>query len=133
MVVDGEKSCVLPVFSSVPQGSVLDPFCFMFSLTKTSIRLHWSILLEAPTWMLMPAMSLQPSKCCYMLVTRKRTCSLPPLILCVQNSVVVCAKCEILGNLATQDFSWSLHISHLCAKARQLVGLCILPLLLQTC
>jgi hypothetical protein len=59
-----------------------------------------------------------------MLVSRKRTYSLPPPILYVSGTPLQrVPSVRYLGIELTQDLSWSLHISHLCAKARQLIGL----------
>ena len=59
-----------------------------------------------------------------MLVSRKRTSSLPPPILYVSGTPLQrVTSVRYLGVELTQDLSWSLHVSHLCAKARQLIGL----------
>ena len=58
-----------------------------------------------------------------MLVSRKRTSSLPPPILYVSATLQRVTSVRYLGVELTQDLSWSLHISHLCAKAWQLIGL----------
>ena len=59
-----------------------------------------------------------------MLVSRKRTSSLPPPILYVSGTPLQrVTSVRYLGVELTQDLSWSLHVSHLCAKARQFIGL----------
>ena len=59
-----------------------------------------------------------------MLLSRKRTCTTPPLSLQVDNcelSLVQCTK--YLGILLNSEMSRIPHITAICAKARRLVGL----------
>ena len=130
---------MLPVISGVPQGSVLtnqgslDSFMSLFADDIALYRCikspvdYWKLQLDINTlvdWICQQCLSLQPAKCCYMLVSRKRTSSLPPPILYVSGTPLQrVTSVRYLGVELTQDLSWSLHISHLCAKAWQLIGL----------
>ena len=54
-------------------------------------------------------LTLNPSKCCHLLISRKRGYSIPP--------------CKYLGVLITSDPMWSSHIAKMCNKTRKLIGL----------
>ena len=68
-------------------------------------------------------LSLQPAKLCSMLISRKRSCAIPPHIIFVGS----CPPAKVtsvryLGVQINSDLSWSSHITNLCNKARWLIG-----------
>ena len=69
-------------------------------------------------------LSLNPSKCKYMIVSRKKTPTLPdnPLRL-LEDDLERVDSYKYLGVLLTNDLSWSPHVGNICAKARRVLGL----------
>ena len=64
------------------------------------------------------------TKCRTMLITRKhsKSCQPPPLLL--DGTILAqISSYKYLGITITSDLSWSPHISHICNKARRLIGL----------
>ena len=66
----------------------------------------------------------QPSKCSYITLATKNTCTIPPPILYVSGTPLhLVSSVRYLGIQLNSDLSWSCHTSNLCNKAGQLVGL----------
>ena len=88
---------------------------------------YWKLQLDIDSlvhWINQKCLSLQPSKCSSMLVTRKKTCSLPPPILYILEAPLQqMTSVRYLGIQINSDLSWSPHVTNLCAKTRRLVGL----------
>ena len=151
VVVNGCVSVVLPVISSVPQGSVLGPYLFLVYINKIvdAISVDSKIVMFADdialyrpirssfdfallqldvdaicNWISLNYLTLNILKCCYMIYTRKRYPTLPTVPLVVNNHTL--AKVDnfkYLGvNLSTK-LSWSEHVNCITTKARRLVGL----------
>ena len=151
VVVDGEQSPILPVISGVPQGSVLGPLLFLIfindvvhqisprsamSLFADDIALYrpicsledYIILQNDVTatvdWVVNSLLSLQPAKCCYMVISRKRSLRLPPPPILVENTpLLLVNSVKYLGIQINSDLSWCPHVTNLCNKTRRLIGL----------
>ena len=69
-------------------------------------------------------LDLNASKCCYLLLSRKRNHSIPPPILILNDAPLKRVNSyKYLGILISSDLMWSSHISSICSKTRQLTGM----------
>ena len=69
-------------------------------------------------------LNLNPTKCKYMIITRKRKAILPPTPLTVMgNTLDKVSSFKYLGVWITKDRSWSKHVSEKCIKAKKVIGL----------
>ena len=153
VAVGGELSSVKNV-SGVAQGSILGPLLFIIyiddvvtrisssssiSLYADDIALYCSItsptdyaVLQADisaiaTWVEEERhLKLHADKCHFMLISRKRTCSIAPPALFVKAGTPLqqVNSAKYLGVLVTSsDLSGSEHIARICSKTRKLIGL----------
>lgn len=74
-------------------------------------------------WIDSSLLSLQPAKCCQMLISRKKNSLPPPCILVGGTPLTVVSSVRYLGLQFHSDLSWSPHVANLCIKARKLIGL----------
>ena len=75
-------------------------------------------------WIDSNCLSLQPAKCCSMLISRRRSCAIPPPIIFVGNCPLAqVSSVKYLGVHISSDLTWSPHIAILCNRARRLIGL----------
>ena len=137
----------------MPQGSVLDPLRFLvftdgvgtISLSPESERVIFAddLLLYRPIsrpreflfvqdditnieeWSIANYLTLNPSKCKYMIVSRKSGAPLLPEFMLMLNGQVLdqVDMYKYLGILLSKDLSWSPHIDAVCTKARKILGL----------
>ena len=83
-------------------------------------------ILTPSTPALVPAiyLTMNPSKCKYLICSRKRQPYLPPTGLLLADTVLEQVDSyRYLGVLVTSKLTWSDHIEQICSKARKLVGL----------
>ena len=147
--VEGTTSLSQPVFSSVPQGSVLGSLLFIIynddltnALSNRGMSPYADDLLlyrtiQSPSdyqtlqaeiealsdWISPEKLQLNCDKCKYMLVTRKRDSTMSNASLINSQSLKKVYSYNYLGILLTSDLFWSAHVSTLCSKAWQQIGM----------
>ena len=70
------------------------------------------------------SLTLNPSKCSYLFISRKRSHSIrPPCLMLNGHQLAQVSSYKYLGVTITSDLMWSTHITQICNKTRRLIGL----------
>ena len=72
----------------------------------------------------MLSLYINPTKCKFMMILRKKNSLLPPVPLHLGGQLLECVNSyKYLGVHLSSDLSWSNHTQHVCVKAKKLIGL----------
>ena len=75
-------------------------------------------------WSQQNALTLNPTKCKFMMISRKKNSLLPPAPLHLGGRLLECVNSyKYLGVHLSSDLSWSNHTQHVSVKAKKLIGL----------
>ena len=151
VVVNGKSSQYVPVISGVPQGSVLGPLLFLVyidGLAQLPLSSGAQMVLYADdlllfrtvsgkedylhlqndisiveNWVAHNHLTLNANKCKYMVVSRKRSPTLPSNLTLGDSDLERVECFKYLGILLSNNLSFSEHIQATCTKARKILGL----------
>ena len=151
VVLNGETSEAACVLSGVPQGSVLGPLLFLIYVDGVMnlpisggsklVLYADDILLYRPissqedyallqrdidnidSWVSDNYLQFNVAKCKYMLISRRRHRVPPPVFTISNLQLEEVESFKYLGLLFTTDLSWTTHITSICAKAKQILGM----------
>ena len=74
-------------------------------------------------WAARSCLSFNPTKCKFMVVTRKRNPAIPPVVTLGCHTIARVYQYTYLGVTLSADLSWDKHIHVLCTKAKKMLGL----------
>ncbi len=110
------------------EGTLLNIFADDMLLYKTinsqkDLNQLQSDINKVNEWVNSNHLALNPTKCKFMIVTRKRNPTWSPNLQLNGVELGQVENFKYLGVLLSSDLSWLTHIESICSKARKLVGL----------